>query len=113
MTTTLRQTSRILVIQLPFFGTDFANYQDDGHAGSLYLQSAVVHGTHLKAGGALFVGSGSRPTRYYTPEVELDGRISEHIRWVSEWKWYGFSEKIYPVENFRAYTVSAGLQLSL
>ncbi len=106
-------TSRILAIQLPFFGTDFANYQDDGHAGSLYLQTAVVRGTRLKAGGSLFVGSGSRPTRFYTPQVELDGRLSERVRWVGEWKWYGFSEKIYPLENFRTHTISAGFRFSL
>lgn len=106
-------SSRILAIRLPFFGTDFANYQDDGHAGSLYLQSALPRGTRLKAGGSLFVGSGSRPTHFYTPQVELDGRLSERVRWVSEWKWYGFSERIYPLENFRTHTVSAGLLFSL
>jgi hypothetical protein len=106
-------TSRILAIQLPFFGTDFANYQDEGHAGSLYLQTAAARGTRLKAGGSLFVGSGSRPTRFYTPQVELDGRLSERIRWVGEWKWYGFGEKLYPVEDFRTHTVSAGVRFSL
>lgn len=105
-------SSRILTVQLPFFGTGFANYRDDGHAGSLYFQSVLARGARLKAGGALFIGSGSRPTRFYTPQVEFDGRVSERVRWVGEWKWYGFSERIYPLENFRAHTVSAGLRVS-
>lgn len=106
-------TSSILAIQLPFFGTDFVNYEDDGHAGSLYVQSAVVGDVRLKAGGSLFVGSGSRPTRFYSPQVELDGRLSERFRWVGEWKWFGFSEQAFPLENFRTHAVSAGVRFSL
>lgn len=105
--------SSILAVQLPFFGTDFANYQDDGHAGSLFLHSAVAGGARLKAGGSLFVGSGSRPTRFYVPQVELDGQLNERLRWVGEWKWFGFREQSYPLENFRSHVVSAGLRFSL
>ena len=67
----------------------------------------------MKAGGSLFVSSGSRPTRFYTPHVELDGRLGERLRWVGEWKWYGFSETIFALESFRTHTISAGLRFSV
>lgn len=106
-------TSKVLTIQLPFYGTDFAHYRDDGHFGSVYIQTGLVYSVRLQAGGSLFIGSGSRPTRFYTPQVELDGRVSERVRWVGEWRWYGFSETVYPVEDFRTHTFSAGIRLSL
>ena len=105
--------SRILMIQLPFFLTGFAGYEDDGHSGSAFVQTGLPYGASLKAGGSLFAGSGSRPTRFYNPQIALDGRVTERIRWVGEWQRYGFSESLWPTEDFRSNTISVGLRFSL
>jgi hypothetical protein len=106
-------TSKILMIQLPFFQTGFASYEDDGHSGSVHVQAALPYGARLKAGGSLFVGSGSRPTSFYNPQVALDGGVTERIRWVSEWQRYSFNESLWPAEDFRSNTISVGLRFSL
>ena len=75
--------------------------------------SGLAYGARLKVGGALFVGSGSRPTSFYNPQLELEGGVTERIRWVGEWQRYSFSESLWPTEDFRSSTISVGLRLSL
>ena len=109
--TTLR--SDILILQPPFFTSAFSRYRDNGHHGSAFADIVLARDARLRAGGSLSVNSGSRPTSYYTPQVEISAPVSKGVRFVADWRWYGFDEDFFQVENFRTHTFSTGLQFGL
>ncbi|MCB9386090.1 MAG: hypothetical protein H6509_15880 [Bryobacterales bacterium] len=105
--------SDILAVQLPFFGTDFLRYRDNGHFAGAFVEANLPRTVHLRLGGSLAVNAGSRPTDFYQPEAALSAPITERIDWVSQWRWYGFGEQLFLRESFRTHTFSVGLRFGL
>ncbi|MEZ5395291.1 MAG: hypothetical protein R2724_21070, partial [Bryobacterales bacterium] len=105
--------SDILAVQLPFFGTDFLRYRDNGHFAGAFVEANLPRAVHLRLGGSLAVNAGSRPTDFYQPEAALSAPITERIDWVSQWRWYGFGEQLFLRESFRTHTFSVGLRFGL
>ncbi len=105
--------SDISIVQPPFFTSAFSRYRDNGHYGSAFADLVLPRDSRLRLGGAFAVNSGSRPTSYYTPQVELTAPLRRGIRFVAEWRWYGFDEQYFQVENFRTHSFSTGLQFGL
>src|SRR5690606_35209915 len=79
-----------------------STYRDNAHSANaladINLASIAGQALKLSVGGAFFVSSGSRPTRYYQPVGRLSLPLGRHIQWNSEWRWYGFSEPFYLYE---------------
>ena len=67
----------------------------------------------LTLGGSLSINAGSRPTRYYVPRASVIVPMVDRIKWVTEWRWYGFGEGFFRHEDFRTHTFSTGLQIEL
>jgi hypothetical protein len=86
-------------------------YRDNAHAGSALIELERWRGK-LSVGGTLFVSSGSRPTSYYQPLVRIAFPIQKSVSWLSEWRWYGFGERFYTYEGFRAHQFVIGLRIS-
>jgi hypothetical protein len=97
---------------------DRSFYREDAHAVDglidLTLPSYFSGGPAPKFsfGGAVFLSSGSRPTRYYQPVGRLMLPLYKHVSWVSEWRYYGFGEPFYTYEAFRAHLITTGLRLT-
>lgn len=104
--------SDVEVVDLPFFGQEFSRYRDNGHHAGLYGDVQVGR-ARLTLGGSLSVNSGSRPTRYYVPRGAVMVPVTDRIKWVAEWRWYGFGEEFFRHEDFRTHTFSTGLQIGL
>ena len=103
--------SDIEVVDLPFFGRDFSRYRDNGHHAGLF-GDVQVGPARLTMGGSLSSNSGSRPTRYYVPRASIVLPATDRVKWVAEWRWYGFGEEFFRQEDFRAHTFSTGLQFA-
>lgn len=103
--------SDIEVVDLPFFGRDFSRYRDNGHHAGLFGDLQVGR-ARLTLGGSLSSNSGSRPTRYYVPRASIVLPATDRVKWVAEWRWYGFGEEFFRQEDFRAHTFSTGLQFA-
>jgi len=108
--------SDILYIVPQTFTSAQSNYWEDAHQASaladfkmLAIGSRVLH---LSAGGALFTGHGSRPTRFYQPMAKLTFPLANHVDWNTQWSWYGFNEPSYPFEGFRSTVITTGLRLT-
>ena len=104
--------SKQVILELPFFGREFSRYRDNGHYGGLFADFQISR-ARLTLGGSLAINSGSRPTRYYVPRAAIVVPAGERIRWVAEWRWYGFGEEFFRYEDFRTHTFSTGLQIEL
>ena len=85
--------SDIEVVELPFFGQEFSRYRDNGHHAGLYgdIQAGRAR---LTLGGSLSVNSGSRPTRFYVPRAAIVVPMVDRVKWVAEWRWYGFGGRV-------------------
>jgi len=105
--------SDIQTLALPFFGTQFSRFRDNGHHGSAFAEIRLPRNIRLTAGGSLSVNSGSRPTDFYQPQVTIVVPTVNRIKVVTEWRWYGFDEQFFRHENFRTHTFSTGLQFGL
>jgi hypothetical protein len=68
--------------------------------------------TKLTLGGSAFLSSGSNPTTFYQPTTKMAITWNKHVDWVTEWRYYGFSETFYQYQGFRAQTVTTGVRLS-
>ena len=42
--------------------------------------------------------------------MRAGGRVRDQVRWVAEWRWHGFAERFFGVEDFRAHEASFGFQ---
>ena len=103
----------IPVLSLPFFRRQGASYRDRGHHGSVFAETRVYGGVRLSMGGSLSVTSGSRPTRFYQPRVRMTGPVGRKLFWIGEWRWFGFDEEFFRLENFRAHVFSVGFRFRL
>lgn len=92
-------------------------YRDNAHTANALVDVGLpaVSGVapKISLGGAFFVSSGSRPTRYYQPLGRFSIPLGSHVQWNSEWRWYGFSEPFYLLEGFRTHHFMTGLRLTL
>jgi hypothetical protein len=100
---------------LPFFVPSVSNYKENAHTATSTIDFTLptIGGIapKLSAGGSLFVGNGSRATRYYQPLGRLSLPLQKHVQWNTEWRWYGYGEQFYQYEGFRAHTLLTGLKL--
>jgi hypothetical protein len=67
---------------------------------------------HISAGGSLFIGWGSLPTRLYQPMAKITVPVVKHVEWITQWNWYGFNEPVYAFEAFRDTQFTTSLRLS-
>jgi hypothetical protein len=98
------------------FSSAESMYQENAHQASALLDFKLLpigkRMLHLSAGGSLFTGHGSRPTRFYQPMAKLIFPLAKHVDWTTEWSWYGFNEPYYLFEGFRTTVVTTGLRLT-
>jgi hypothetical protein len=80
---------------------------------SAWVDLALVHGAKLSFGGSLMLNNGSLPTNFYQPRMQLTVPLSPRVTWNTEWRYYGYREPLYPVENFNYHLFSTGLRLRL
>lgn len=91
-------------------------YRDNGHEATAFVDANL--GTfagltrHISVGGSFVITSGSRPTSYFQPLVNLSVPLARNLSWVSEWRYYGFSESFYSYESFRTHLVTTGLRFT-
>jgi hypothetical protein len=109
--------SSIDYLVLPFLTAGTSVYQDNSHTATAtidVLLPEIVRGYPLKltAGGSLFISTGTRPTSYYQPVGRLSVPVHKHVQWITEWRWYGFSEVIYSFENFQTHMFFTGLKVT-
>jgi hypothetical protein len=91
-------------------------YRDNDHALTalfdVNLPGWLGNKTKLTAGGTAFLSSGSNPTTFYQPIAKLAVPLRKNVAWVSEWRYYGFSESFYQFQGFRTQMVTSGLRVS-
>jgi hypothetical protein len=62
----------------------------------------------LPAGNApalpAFLAAQSYPMRFASPLARLSLRLHSKLRWNAGWQYYGYSEELYPLQNYRAHT---------
>lgn len=108
--------SDILYIVPQTFTSAQSVYWEDSHQASALLDFKLLsigsRMLHLSAGGSLFTGHGSRPTRFYQPMAKLIFPLANHVDWTTEWSWYGFNEPDYLFEGFRTTVVTTGLRFT-
>jgi len=96
------------------FTSERSFYRDNAHEATTAVDMLVPgfgeYSPRLTLGGALFLSSGSRPTRYYQPLMRLTTPVHKHIACYGEWRWYGFAEPFYQYEGFRAHLLTVGLR---
>jgi hypothetical protein len=92
-------------------------YRQNAHVATavldLNLPRISQEAPKLSAGGSFFISSGSRPTEYYQPLVQLTFPLHRRVRWMSEWRWYNLGEGFYLYEGFRAHQFVTALRLAL
>ncbi len=66
----------------------------------------------LSGGGSFVVSAGSRPTNYFQPLIGLSVPFTKQVMWVSQWRYYGYSESFYAYEGFRTHMLTTGLKFS-
>ncbi|HTC35566.1 MAG TPA: MtrB/PioB family outer membrane beta-barrel protein [Bryobacteraceae bacterium] len=91
-------------------------YRDNAHTGTALLDVAWPghkrFAPKLAAGGSFFISSGSQPTSYYQPVAKLWVPLGKHVRWFSEWRYYGYGETFNLYEGFRTHLVTTGVRLT-
>jgi hypothetical protein len=111
--TTVR--SNILYLLPPFLSQATSIYRDNEHvATSLVDVNLPGYGgltPKLSFGGSMFIGSGSRTTRWYQPLARLSIPLQKHVYWNTEWQWYGYGEPLFYYEGFRTHILMTGVRL--
>ena len=91
-------------------------YRDNAHLlTSLFNFSLPPYGgraAKLSAGGSFVISAGSRPTSYFQPLMGLTVPFTRQVMWVSQWRYYGYSESFYAYEGFRTHMLTTGLKFS-
>jgi hypothetical protein len=110
--------SNILYVIPQTFQSAQSLYRENAHQASGQLEVVLPKiqsraAGRLTMGGALFYGSGSRPTHFYQPLIKLSLPVVKRADWVSEWRWYGFDEPFYPYEGFHATLLTTGFRWKL
>ncbi len=106
--------SDIRYLDLPFLAPATSSYRDVAHTATAAIDLMLpgLKDGKLTAGGSLFIGRGSRPTRYYQPLARLSLPLHKHIVWNTEWQYYGFGEQFYFFEAFRTHIFMTGLRVT-
>jgi hypothetical protein len=94
-----------------FLAPALSSYRDNAHVATSAVDVAAGR-CKLTLGGSMFIGSGSRPTRYYEPLARVAWPLHPHIAWNAEWRWYGFGEEFYKFEGFRTHLFITGLRIT-
>jgi hypothetical protein len=109
--------SNILYVVPQTFQSAQSLYRENAHqaSGQLELVLPKINGRagRVTLGGALYSGSGSRPTHFYQPLAKLSLPVAKRADWVSEWRWYGFDEPFYLYEAFRTTLLTTGFRWRL
>jgi hypothetical protein len=106
--------SDILYLNLPFFTPAISSYTENAHTGTAVVDVALpgTKGGKITAGGSFVRLTGSRPTNYYQPLLRVSIPIEKHVRWNTEWRYYGFSEAFFLYEGFRTNTFTTGFRVT-
>ena len=88
---------------------EISRYQERAHAGTLFLEFKAA-GMRLGLGGSAFVSEGSRPMRFYRPQIQAGGPFLKRVEWLAEWRWHQLGEPFYRYEEFRAHQALIGLR---
>lgn len=112
----LRSDLQYLAPQI--LGVESSRYTEYGHTATALLDLAapkswIVGGPRVHMGGSFYVGSGSRPTRFYQPIVGLRLPLHPKVEWYGDWRYYGFAQPTYLYERFRAHTIVSGLRIGI
>lgn len=92
-----------------------SDYTDNGHSFLTLIDLGIpkVNGTpRLSFGGSFFKSAGSRPTGFYQPIARFSFGLGKHVRFQSEYRYYGMGESYYLYEGFRDHQFTAGLRLT-
>ena len=91
-------------------------YRDNAHLATALLNIPLppYRGmtAKLSAGGSFVISSGSRPANYFQPLMGLSVPVAKQVMWVSQWRYYGYSESFYAYEGFRTHMLTTGLKFS-
>jgi hypothetical protein len=89
-------------------------YRDNSHTITALFDLNVPGPVKAKMtlGGSAVISSGSNPTQFYQPVVRAAVTVAKNVAWVSEWRYYGFTEAFYEYQGFRAQLVSTGVRIS-
>lgn len=94
---------------------DTSFYRENAHTvtGLLTLPLAFGWAAHgrLSAGGSMFLSSGSRPTSFYQPTVQVVLPLYKRCSVLAEYHWYGVSQPFYQFEGFRSHQGIVGLRI--
>lgn len=93
-----------------------STYRDESHIVSALCNLTLPHSggiaPRLTTGGSFFISSGNRATNYYQPMAKLWLPLGKHANWFTEWRYYGYGERIYQYEGFRSHLVTTGLRFT-
>ncbi len=87
-------------------------YRDNGHFGGAALDLALWRGARLTIGGGFSLDRGSRPTRYLQPRGSAVIPLWKLVSWTAEWRWFGFDETLFGLENFHTNLFATGLRIA-
>jgi hypothetical protein len=91
-------------------------YRDNNHSVSalfdLNMPGWLGLKTRLTVGGSAFLSSGSNPTTFYQPTAKMAMDVYKHVKWITEWRYYGFNEAFYVYQGFRSQMVMTGVRLT-
>lgn len=97
-------------------GPQVSLYRDNAHTATALFHMKLSHAKgpapDLRAGGSLFISSGSRPTMYYQPMAKLSVPWGKRTSLFAQWTYYGYGEAFYLYEGFRTHLVTAGLRFT-
>lgn len=91
-------------------------YRDNSHSVNalfdLNLPGWLGMKTRLTFGGSAFFASGSNPGTFYQPTAKFAMDVHKHVKWITEWRYYGFNEAFYVYQGFRSQMVMTGVRLT-
>ncbi|HYM12578.1 MAG TPA: hypothetical protein VEU62_17710 [Bryobacterales bacterium] len=93
--------------------SDVSFYRDNGHYSGAAADLRLWGNARLHVGGAFALDAGSRPTRYFQPQMRAIVPIYKKLSWTAEWSWFGFDERLFGFENFHAHLFSTGLRIGM
>jgi hypothetical protein len=105
--------SRIPILDPAFYTPDTSVYIMHANTAGAWVDLALVRGAKLSFGGSLMLDTGSLPTNFYQPRAQFSMPIRPRVTWNTEWRYYGYREPLYPVEDFNYHLFSTGIRLRL
>jgi hypothetical protein len=90
-------------------------YEEAGNSGTMLVQlkrgAWHPYQPGLAFGGALYASTGTRPTRYYQPQVKLTMPLGKRILASTDWRWYAMSQRAVASENFGSHQLTISVTL--